>query len=206
MGQANEGTIINYIMDKVPKDWGIILNIGQITTLAELKIAVNREEQNLLRGFGQKDEISKLREEMKSIRQAMGNGNRFRPQAHAAEAEEITEEAPEPEAHFASNDPKTARVITPMFPPQNWVKSKGQTPGDKGKGGCRFCSSMNHWDNDCPKKREGVELEKKKKLEKLNTYKAKVHALEAEVEITESLGNDEDSDPKNYLTSDEEQV
>jgi hypothetical protein len=193
MGQnVNEGTIINEILNKAPKDWMTILNSGEITTLEELKIRVNREEGRLLRGLTSRSELDRIKADLAELKKNM-NGNRYKTTAHIAEAEE----SHEVETLIAERPQEPKKYA---FPPMNWKKSTDKSPKSEGKRGCRHCSSLEHWDNDCPKAEQGKELEKKKRLERLNNYKAKVHMLEAEEEIDNSI----ETEAKNSLSSDEE--
>jgi hypothetical protein len=207
MGQnVNEGTIINYILDRAPKDWAVILNIGEVTTLAELHQRISREEQSLMRGLGHNNEITKLKNDIQDIKNRLYRNTGNKPAAHIVEVGESEEDhTHEAEAHFGGSSPlskpgqKRELKFPAPFPKQDWKKSTGRTPADLGKGPCRHCSSLNHWDKDCPKAEEGKKIEAARKAK----YQAKVLAIEALDEIDDSV-NEQTEESKNDQSSEEE--
>lgn len=210
-GAVNEQAVINYIMEKAPKEWGIILNIGEVMTVDELKIRANREEGQLLRANRQKDDLSGIKKEIAELsRKLNGNGGPkpYRTSTHSAEVETT-----EVEVHFAGRGDKPRnpfpqtknRIIKPLFPKRDDIRSEGKTPGEKGAGPCQMCSSLNHWDKDCPHFKEGREIQKKQREQNLNKYRAKVHAIESLEPFSDEetkVPEQEDEESKNDSSSD----
>src|ERR1700675_1185604 len=83
----------------------------------------------------------RIRDLEKSKGQRSSNFKSHRARVNEAHIEEVPAETNLIGAHPS---------IKPLHPPADNVKSKGQTPGQKGARPCRHCGSKNHWDYDCP--------------------------------------------------------
>jgi hypothetical protein len=182
----NEAENIMEIMNGAPQFWTLIIDTSRVNTITELQDHIRYHEDQLV-----KDPIHDQRDLEKRIRALESRGSHRTTRTHVAETN-FTKFTKKPKKFVRNKPPPFKRY---PFPKNDSIVTKdGKTPGQRGKKPCRWCGSLNHWDNEHPVTREEKE-------------KARTFFAELDVEEIEAFfANDQsDSDTGEYDLSVEEE-
>ena len=186
----DEYDLVHEILDNAPNGWMKFFNV-EINNL-DVLCAQIQEHQSLLK---EEEDLSKKVELLMEAHKGNHGSQKaqagaaktfFRAKAHAAEARPIGFHDKLPPPPF----PKRDDVVT----------KKGKTPAQKGARPCANCGSGNHWDYECPHRRQ-------RKAVKVNFVGASEDLLQAMDDYNEAAltsGGEEEEAKKEEEDSSEE--
>jgi len=166
-----EPEIIMEIMNGAPRYWTTIIDTSRNITVQDLQDAIRYHEDQLL--TNPRQEQNELEKRIKALENTMHSSR-----THVAETN-FSKFQPKKFSQDKSNFKKYP------FPKNDSIVTKvGKTPGQRGRKPCRWCGSLNHWDNEHPLSNE--------EKQKAKTFLANLEPQELEAFFaTEEVSEDE---------------
>ena len=154
----SDSEVIMEIMNNAPKFWTTIVDPHRCKDLSEFAAAIKYHEESLCEEVFSRDGSSidrrvKILENL--IRDQRNSTSRYNTgwNSNRNPTSNSSSQYKPARSNLIGSSPN---LITPPFPKDDSVVSKGKTPAMKGARPCRHCGSSKHWDNECRYARKGI--------------------------------------------------